>query len=381
MSRPVARFAARLRIDVPGGILGWAALLLATLGPGAARAATPLEELLEAHARPVVHDEFYCALAVGVVRGDETLVRGFGRVSPDSDAPPDGSTVFEIGSITKGFTGILLALASIEGGVSLDDPITKWMPGGAPPPERDGATFTLGQLASHVSGLPRLPVPFEPADPANPYADFDDAKLDAFVAGARLLRAPGEKYLYSNVGFGILGRVLAREAGSDYESLARSRLLEPLAMRDTAILLDDSMRARLAAPCEKPGVPAHNWDIPTLAGAGALRSTADDMTRFLRANLHPPEGPLGDAIRLSHRPRHPIRRGVDVALGWHVVDLAGPGVRMVWHDGGTGGYHSFFGVSHEIDAGVVVLGSGTANAMDAAARAILETIAREFPAR
>src|SRR4029453_3090616 len=135
-------------------------------------------------------------------------------------------------------------------------------------------------LATHTSGLPRLPSPFTPKNPANPYADYSVEDLYRFLSSHELRRDIGSQYEYSNLGGGLLGHVLARRAGMDYEALVRARITGPLGMNDTRIVLTPEMRGRLAAGHNAALKPVPNWDLPTLAGAGALRSTVNDLLKF-----------------------------------------------------------------------------------------------------
>ncbi|MBL8553007.1 MAG: serine hydrolase [Phenylobacterium sp.] len=290
-------------------------------------------------------------IVVGVIdaKGRRVVSHGVAARAPHS-RPLDGGTVFEIGSMTKVFTSLLLADAVRRGEVRLDDPVAKYAPAGARMPERGGRQITLIDLATHTSGLPRMPDNFKPANPENPYADYDAAKLYAYLSGYALTRDIGAQYEYSNLGAGLLGDVLAREAGMTYEALLRRRILEPLKMRDTTIALTAPLKARLAAGHTATLAPAANWDLDALAGAGAIRSTADDLLTFLAAELRYAPSPLAGAMADQLVPRRKGPAPVDMALGWHVSSG-----EVYWHNGGTGGYRSFFGFDPKSRIGVVVL--------------------------
>jgi CubicO group peptidase (beta-lactamase class C family) len=306
-------------------------------------------------------------IAVGVLKDGRASFFGYGRISSQNEASPDGDTVFEIGSITKAFTGILLAQLSVEGLVSLDDPVRKHLSANFSVPSRAGREITLLHLATHRSGLPCLPENVWPKDLANPYADYTVEHLKKFLAVHALRHDPGERYEYSNLGAGLLGLALATRAGRSYEELVRLRICDPWGMVDTRIALSDEMKRRLAPGHTPDGGRVANWDIPTLAGCGALRSTANDMLKFLAANL-------GDdpEIRLSHAPCADVEQGMKIGLGWHLIPA--PGELYVWHNGGTGGYRSYAGFAKEKRLGVVVL-SNTSEDVDALAMAILMAIA------
>ena len=231
----------------------------------------------------------------------------------------DGDTVFEIGSITKVFTALLLTEMVTHGEVALDDPASKFLPGTAKMPDRNGKQITLLDLATYTSGLPRNPSGI-PASGDNPYAAYTVEQLYEFLSNYKLRYNPGTHYEYANLGFGLLGHVLALRAGSSYEDLLISRVCEPLGLQDTRISLSDSMRERLAKGHASNLTPASNWDLPTLAGAGALRSTANDLAKFMKATcLSGANAPLRSAIDMLLQTRRPTDGpNEEVSLGWFI---------------------------------------------------------------
>ena len=301
-------------------------------------------------------------IAVGFVGPDEQHVIGYGRLSADDPRTPDGSTVFEIGSISKVFTSIALADLITRGDVKLETPVQRLLGPEVQIPTRNRAEITLGHLATHSSGLPRLPDNLDPADPENPYADYGLGRLFAFLASHELARDIGEAVEYSNLGVGLLGNALARHGDTDYESLVTARILGPLGMADTAIGLTPALRERLATGHDKALKPAKNWDIPGLAGAGALRSTVSNLLLLIEANLGVRESPLRDAIAMTHAPRRPFPGpGMEIGLGWLIRSRHDRSI--IWHNGGTGGYRSFLGFDLDAGTGVVVL-SSSADSVD-----------------
>jgi serine-type D-Ala-D-Ala carboxypeptidase/endopeptidase len=232
--------------------------------------------------------------------------------------------------------------------VALDDPAAKYLPANVKMPERSGKSITLLDLSTHRSGLPRLPGNWKPKDPRNPYADYSVDDLYQFLSGYTLPRDPGSEFEYSNLGGGLLGHVLACRAGTDYESLIRSRITEPVGMPDTGITLSSSMQQRMATGHDSTLAPAANWDFPALAGAGALRSSANDMLTFLEAFLGYKESPLAPAMKATLEVRRPAKK-MEIGLGWFIL---GEGA---CHDGGTGGFRSWIGCDLKTRIGVVVL--------------------------
>ena len=300
-------------------------------------------------------------------------------VSGLAGLPLDGNTVFEIGSITKVFTNTILADMVKKGEVSLDDPVSKFLPGRVRVPERNGKKITLLDLATQSSGLPRLPNNLNPADATNPYADYSVTQLYEFLSSYVLTRDIGSQYEYSNLGMGLLGHVLALKAGQSYESLVKERVLNPLGMRESGITLTASMKRHMAQGFNANGSPVPLWDLPTLAGAGALRSSANDMLKFLAANLDSTSVPLGKAMAMAHAPRKPVGSNNSIGLAWNTVELWGTPV--TWHNGGTGGYRTFIGMDLQHHRGVVVLSNSTNSPDDIGFHLLVPQVPLEAPAK
>jgi serine-type D-Ala-D-Ala carboxypeptidase/endopeptidase len=199
-----------------------------------------------------------------------------------------------------------------------------------------------------------LPDNLQPTDPANPYADYSVQQLYHFISNYQLTRDIGATFEYSNLGAGLLGHALARHAAMDYETLMRSRVLAPLGMTSTAIALSPELKSRLAPGHDAQLRTVPNWDLRTLAGAGALRSTANDLLALLAAVLGQVESPLGQSIATTLTVRRPTAGpGWEVGLGWMVMPRGDD--ELIWHSGGTGGYRSFVGYLRKARIGVVVL--------------------------
>ena len=293
-------------------------------------------------------------IVVGMVSPKGRTLVTYGHLAKDDQRPLNGDTVFEIGSMTKVFTSLVLMDMVEKGEVSLDDPVAKFLPSNVHVPERNGRKITLRDLSTQSSGLPRMPNNFHPKDLGNPYADYTVNQLYEFVSGYMLTREPGEKYEYSNLAVGLLGNALARRAGMDYEAMVAARILKPLGMKDTAIALSPDMKARLATGHNAILSPVPNWDIPALAGAGALRSTANDMLTFLAANLNLIKTPLAPAMAAEISARKPTGMpNIEIAYAWHIFTANGK--TIYWHNGGTGGYRTFMGYDPEAHLGVVAL--------------------------
>jgi CubicO group peptidase (beta-lactamase class C family) len=299
-------------------------------------------------------------MVVGVVDSKGRRIISYGSPAKDGAKALDGQTVFEIGSVTKVFTSLLLTDMVQRGEVALADPVAKYLPDGVKVPQKNGKAITLLDLSNQVSGLPRLPGNLAPKDLANPYADYSVEQLYQFLSTYELPREIGSQYEYSNLGVGLLGQALARRAGVSFEELVRNRIGAPLAMKSTGIRLTKGMERRFAVGHDETLAPVANWDLPALAGAGALRSNADDLLSFLAAHLGLAKTKLGPAMTAMLTQRKPTgMTGLEIAIGWHVSTREG--TEVFWHNGGTGGFRSFIGFNATTRVGVVVL-SNTATA-------------------
>ncbi|MFD2366774.1 serine hydrolase [Pseudoduganella sp. GCM10020061] len=324
-------------------------------------AAPQLDDDLRAALQARVDTGELASVVVGIIDSGESAIHTFGKPG----AVPTGQTVYEIGSVSKTFTGLLLAQAARSGAVRLEQPVAELLPGYRVP-DFAGKHITLLDLATQSSGLPRLPNNMRPARMDNPYAGYRAAELQAFLAAHKLAREPGKSYEYSNLGFGLLGFALARHAGTSYDELVRTRIAAPLGMESTAVVLTPSMRARLATGHDAEGRPVANWDMDTMAGAGAIRSNAHDMVRYVQAMM---TAAADSPYALARQPVRPAAgKDVRIGLGWHVNAVRGTPV--VWHNGMTGGYASFAGFTADGKRGVVVL-TNSAVAVDSVALAVL----------
>ncbi len=328
----------------------------------------------------------HIGVVVAALAGDAVEIYGAGRTGRGVAQPPDAATLFEVGSLTKVFTALLLASRAGGGAVALDQPLRALLPAGAAVPSRDGREILLRHLASHTSGLPRLPrgllrrsLGDFPEIARDPYRHCTAQMLLDGLAGTRLRGAPGARFRYSNLGAGLLGLALATQAGSCYGDLLAAEILRPLGMtQSTADAPAGELADRLAQGHTGRGRPAPPWQMAALAGAGGLRSSAADLVTFARAQLGGATGGLAAAIRTSHGLEHRVNERLDVRLGWFGQELPPDpgGDRYLWHNGQTGGFASYLAVVPERGVAVVVL-SNAARSVDGPAtellRAVLDT--------
>lgn len=273
--------------------------------------------------------------AYAEVTDGEVAVGGFGGAGPE--------TVFQIGSVTKAVTGLLLADMAERGQVLLSDPATKYLSGAVP------GRATLVDLATHTSGLPRLPPGlrrYALLRPGDPYAWYPAGALVRAARRSLATAAGGQPYLYSNYGFGLLGYLLSQAQGVPYQKLAEQRVCGPLGMSATRFN---------ATPVQgySRGRPVGPWHLGVLSAAGGLHSTATDLARLLAACLAPETTGLGQAVRAALTPRVTVSAEAEIGLAWH--HALRDGQRVIWHNGMTGGFSAMVALCPARRTGVAVL--------------------------
>jgi serine-type D-Ala-D-Ala carboxypeptidase/endopeptidase len=333
-------------------------ILLATAAFAQAPSDSPLPpdtEIRKIIADRVGSENSGLAIVVGVIDAKGRRVIAYGSLAKGDKRPLNGDTIFEIGSMTKVFTSLVLMDMVRKGEVALTDPVSKYLPASVKVPERNNKKITLQDLSTQSSGLPRMPTNFHPKDDSNPYVDYSVEQLYQFISGYQLTRDIGAQYEYSNLGVGLLGHVLTLRAGQDYETMVRTRILDPLGMNSTRVTLTPDMKARLAVGHGPNLDPVPNWDLsPAVAGAGALRSSANDILTFLAANLGYIKTPLAADMAAEVSIRRPAGApDMQIAYAWHIQSKNGNSI--IWHNGGTGGYRTYMGYDPKSRAGVVLL--------------------------
>jgi len=311
-------------------------------------------------------------VAIGVVQHGVRRIFTYGPVKEDS--------IFEIGSISKTFTALMLAEMVAQHKVKLDEPVRELLPPGTVA-KPAGAEITLLDLATQQSGLPRMPDNFHPVDPQDPYADYLPATLYEFVAKHGVGKPGAARFNYSNLGLGLLGQALANRAGMAYPELLRSQVTGPLELKDTVVNLSPEQEKRFTPGYSAQHQRTHAWHLDALAGAGAIRSTASDMLTYLEAQLHPDEvrhaETLASAIVASHELRADAMPGTKIGLAWFFETATG----RFWHNGATGGYSSYAVFNPKEDYAVVVLFNTTIGGAGSFADRLGEHIAERLSGR
>lgn len=330
---------------------------------------------VDALAQPLVENGLTVGMVIGVLQGDQSWIRGYGEIALGGGQRPGADTIYEIGSVSKVFTGILLADAQNRELVNLDDPVADVLVDELEFPIFKDQPIRFWHLSTHTSGLPRMPRNLKPKDSETPYEDYTMELLYEFLEGYRLRRAPGKTFRYSNLGVGLLGNCLAMAQDLSYEQLLAERIAGPLELKSTGIELSESMKARLAPGYDVDRQPKPNWDMPVFNGAGGIRSDMTDMLRFARANLHPDETPIEEALLLAQEIKHKDERGTQICLGW----LAASGGATRWHNGQTGGYHTYLCIWPDKDCAVALFATTTWGHMTTCADSVLLMLAGKEP--
>lgn len=296
------------------------------------------------------------ALVAGVLDGGEATFRCHGT-------GVDERTLFEIGSVTKPFTGVLLADMCLRGEVSLDDPVSVHLPD-SELPRWDERPPTLEDLATHRAALPNAPSGLGRRETmfalglrsADPWAGVDRAAYHAAVRETRVRRPPGGRFGYSSLGFALLGHALSARAGAPYGQLLRDRICVPLGLGDTGIESRGQLVGRSRRGRPRPPLDDH------MPAAGAIRSSAADLLRFVGAALAPPATAPGPALAMATEPRVEVNKRLALGLGWIRLRRKGK-PEIVLHNGGTWGFRSFAAIVPERRTAVVVL-ANTARSVD-----------------
>lgn len=325
----------------------------AFLSPGAASGQISVDSIYRIIKNEVAHKRSK-SIIVGIVDANGRHIVSAGVLSDRDSRLPDGNTEYEIGSITKVVTGIMMADMSLKKQFKLTDPLLKFLPPGINPVSDRVREITLLNLLTHTSGFPRFPDNSYPKDLENPYADYTLKQLYDYVSRFQPAHVPGSSFQYSNTGYSLLGQVLSKVSGKDYETLVKEQICGPLKMNNTVITLTPALKKNMAIGHNAYGKPVANWDMPAVAGNGALRSNVNDMLNFVEANLGLLKSDLYPAMELSHVKQ--LRKGNDnafITLGWTLFDDNGK--QILQKDGSTAGYSSLVGIDKKNKRGIVVL--------------------------
>lgn len=328
-----------------------------------------IDSLVDKAIHPYIQQGNTAGVSIGVIANGHIYTYGYGETAKDNKQLPNANTLYEIGSLTKTFTATLLASFVLQGKCKLDDPVNKYLPATVPLLRKDGATVTLKMLANHTSGLPRIPSDLFSlnSSPDDPYKAYDTTRLYHYLDTVALRTTPGLQLEYSNLGFGLLGTILARMAGESYDSLLQTYICSRLNMKSTRTDLNSAQQRLLATGYLDNGQPAHYWNFSALTGCGGIKSSVNDMLKYLKAHLQPDtKTVLGKAIELTEQTTY-TANNTRIGLGWFSLN----GVANThWHNGGTGGFRSYAAYNPSKNVAIVILSNSTISVDDAGEKLI-----------
>lgn len=337
------------------------------------------DEVVQKSAQKFMSDKHSVGLSVGVIKDNKVYTYNFGEVEKGNGERPTEHSIYEIASITKTFTGVLLAQAVVEKKVRLEDDIRKYLVGSYPNLEFKGQSIRLVHLINHTSRLPFVlpdrPELFQNPDPlelpkiltkieskytrADFYEDLHKVKLD---------KVPGTEFKYSNAAAQLLGYILEGIYGLPYEQLVIQKIAKPLRMRETKISLSEAEKKHLAKGHYENGSIALPG-TPQSQAAGGLRSSVSDMLKYMKFHLNE----NNEVIRLSHQTSWGDIKYYASGLNWQMVKTA-EGHRKIWQSGGSFGFSSYCAVYPDLNVGIVLL----SNESDQNSQGRLNTMADEI---
>lgn len=301
-------------------------------------------------------------LVLGVYKSGKTLFKSYGSVNTMNPQQPNAQAIFQLGSVSKVFTGVTLQVLYDEGVISLDDSLDQLI-GQDIPLAAAVKPITLRQLATHTAGFPRVPnVLLEQLEAKvgkqhlldNPYNELALADVYAYLQNPSDLGKAGS-FVYSNYGMGLLGHLLEQVTGQCLESLVQEKIFQPLQMSHSGINLNKENPAQMMQGYTAKGELAQAWTFQVLAGAGAFYSTAEDMLQFIQANLNK-ETSLTNSLQKTHRPQVERKTGIAWMQASSLDRFIG-NPHTIWHDGQVGGFSAYLGFDPTQDCGLVILSS------------------------
>ena len=312
-------------------------------------------------------------MAIGLIHNNRINEFYYGNTIKGNDKSiPTGNTLFEIGSLTKIFTSILLADLAQKDSIDLEDSIIKYLPDSL---AKNIALhgITLKTLANHTSGLPRLPDNIEKSlnfHTANPYKTYSLKELYAYLKDVKPLYQPGENYEYSNLGYAVLGDIIARKTGKSIPTLIKEVITTPLGMLNTTDKIDPK-KQQLSKAYDLQGHEVPHWEWQSFFPAGGLKSSITDMLRFAQYQFKMPETDLENAMATTRLFTHYLPPTTDIGLAWHMTMVND--VIQYWHNGATGGHSAFIGLIPDKRSAIVIL-SNSAHSLDEFAMEVLTSI-------
>jgi len=337
---------------------------------------TALDFLVDSIAKTYLTNGNTASLAIGIIHNNKVNTFFYGETNKaDKTSLPTANSTYEIGSISKVFTSILLADLVEKNIISLDDSIAKYLPDSVKNnPFLQKITFK--QLANHTSGLPRLPSNFGKEaghDPNNPYKHYSRKELYGALKNIQLSTEPGDNYEYSNLAYGLLSDLISIITKKSYEQNIKEIITTPLMMTSTTEHLDTT-KQKLVHVYNESGKQVLPWDFQALTGTGSLKSTVNDLLRFAQYQFKMPESTLENAMALTRQFTYYVPPTRDIGLAWN-MNMSND-VITYWHNGATGGSSSFIAIIPDSKSAIIVL-SNAAHSVDDISLKIVEKVLTE----
>jgi serine-type D-Ala-D-Ala carboxypeptidase/endopeptidase len=327
--------------------IGLTVMAMGLMNASAAMTDAQLKSITE---QRLLGDRTGACFAVAVI--EQTVSRAYVCANPKDSQRISPNSAFEIGSVTKTMTAALWADLILQGKASLDDPIAKYLPKNTLVPSFEGKPILIKHIVTHTSGLPVVPDFGATTDAGNPYANVDETSLLKTLSQAKLTRAPGSQYEYSNFAMMLLTSMLAKRSNTDFETLLQTRLFAPLGMKDSYINAKPGV-VEVAQGHTPNTKDAPAWAFKTnVAGVGGVRATLDDMVRYVQAQLGTTSSAISPALKFTQQTVKTDAK-TNMAMNWMLAPLDNHFVHV--HAGGTGGFSAFTAFDLQTKRGVVIL--------------------------
>lgn len=310
------------------------------------------------------------SLAIGIVKNGQSKTYFFGESANGNQTLPTKTSIYEIGSLSKIFTAIILSNLVEEGTITLDQPISLFLPDTLKKNE-DLSKITFQMLANHTSGLPRLPDNLEKVkgySTNDPYKSYDKKALYSYLATFKNKKSPGEEYEYSNLGYAVLGDIICDIYKKSYDQIVKDIICKPLDMNNTFQVLDPKRKDTFKV-YNKDGQEVPSWSFDAFSAAGGLKSSLEDLLKFANAQFKMPQTPLENAMANTRLFTFFLPPDTDLGLAWHMNLL--DDLTVYWHNGGTAGSSSYLALCPDKKSAVVIL-SNSAISVDDKGKAILD---------
>lgn len=333
---------------------------------------TTTDKKVDSVVRSYVRTTYTAGISIGILSEGTTSFYGYGETKKGSGILPTANSLFEIGSISKTFTALLLALEVKRGKLYLDSCISIYLPVQLSRMEWKGKPITVQMLSNHTSGIPSLPLNFRTVTGytnQDPYHGYSKELLYQYLHSFVPYREPGKAHDYSNMAVAILGNILEDRQGKSWSSLVQQQIAKPLQLKQTGQVPNRIKKVNYTSCYNGVGEPASPWTFRAFAPAGALHSTSSDLLKYAAFVLKPEKNELAAALELTLQPTFTVSATTKIGLGWYL--LTSKGRQYITHSGGTGGYRSTLMIDRASQKAVVVL-SNTANEVETIAFQILE---------